>query len=229
MKDKQEVKLTQNLSNSERVFSLMGGSYLLYNAFSKKGSGFLKAATAGYLYFRGATGHCPISNAIGIGEVDNLGDINITTSLTVNKPREEVYKFWRNLENLPKFMKHLKDVSAIDETVSSWEANIPGNVGTISWKSEIVEDIENEHIGWQSLSESTIENTGNVRFRDAGKFGTEVNVVISYRAPLGSAGEGIAKMLNPVFESMVQEDVKNFRRYMEAGEVPTAKGQPSGS
>lgn len=229
MGDNKEIRLATNLGTTERLLSVLGGSYLLYNAISKKGNSFFKAATAGYMFFRGASGYCPISSSIGVDEVDKVGDININTSLTVNKPRNEVYEFWRDLENLPKFMKHLKSVETINDTVSAWEAKIPGNVGTISWKSEITDDVENEHIGWQSLSESTIENTGNVRFRDAGKFGTEVNVIISYRAPGGAAGEGIAKMLNPVFKSMVKEDVKNFRRYLEAGEVPTAKGQPSGS
>lgn len=229
MKKNQEMILNQNLGTTERLLSVAGGSYMLYSAFTKKGSSFLKAAAAGYMFFRGASGYCPISNTIGMSEVDQVGDINIHTSMTVNKPREEVYKFWRNLENLPKFMQHLEKVETISDKVSSWEAKATEKMGTISWKSEIVEDIENEHIAWQSLSESTIENSGNVRFRDAGKYGTEVDVIISYRAPLGSAGEGLAKTLNPVFESMVKEDIKNFRRYLEAGEVPTATGQPSGS
>lgn len=227
MSEQKNVDLTPNLGTSERIVSSFGGAYLLYDALTREKKSISRAIAGGYLLFRGASGHCFIYEA-GLGGRRDKGNVHIDTSLTVNKPREEVYNFWRELENLPLFMKHLKSVTELDEKISEWVARIPGDVGTITWKSEITNEVQNEKISWRSLADSTIENEGTVRFIDAGKFGTEINVDISYRAPLGTAGEGVARMLNPAFEEMVKEDIKNLRRYMETGEIPTTEGQPSG-
>lgn len=224
-----KLNMTSNLGTTERLISAMGGSILLFDALSQREKSISKILAGGYLLFRGASGHCFIYDA-GLSDKGKKerGKIKIDTNLTVNKSQSEVYSFWRELENLPLFMKHLEKVTALDDKTSEWVAKIPGDIGTISWKSEIVDDEKDKKISWKSLPESTIENEGAVHFRDAGKFGTEIHAVIQYRAPMGTAGEGIAKILNPAFEEMVQEDIKNFRRYMETGEVPTTEGQPSG-
>lgn len=219
------IEQIPELGTKERLLSILGGSYLMFKALSNKKKSFMKATSGGYLLYRGATGHCPISNAIGRSEVDELGDINIITSLTINKPRSEVYEFWRKLENLPLVMNHLERVTILDEKYSEWEAKIPGGMGSITWKSEIVEDEPGVRLGWQSVPDSTIENTGNINFRDAGKFGTEVRAVIAYRAPFGSPGEGVAKLMNPVFKEMVRDDIKNFKKYLETGRVPVKEGE----
>lgn len=220
--------IENNVGTTERVISTLAGAYVLYDALVKEKKSILKGFLVSFLLFRGATGICPVYKAIEKGkEGFRTQNINIKTKLSVRKPRNEVYEFWRRLENLPLFMKHLKSVKTINEKTSEWEANTPGGVGSLQWKSEIVKDIPNEHIGWQSLPDATIVNAGNVKFIDAGKFGTEVHVVISYHAPGGIAGEGIGRSLNPVFENMVREDIKNLKRYMETGEIPTIEGQPS--
>ena len=139
-----------------------------------------------------------------------------------------MYHFWRQLENLPAFMKHLKSVVVTDEKSSTWEAQIPGKLGTIGWTSEIIADVPNEFLAWKSLPGAQIENTGTISFVDAGKFGTEVHIEIAYHAPGGTLGSGAAKLLNPLFEAMVKEDIKNFRRYIETREIPTIENQPSG-
>lgn len=216
-----------NVEEGERMLSAVMGSLLLYRAFKK--GGIIKALTGGYLLFRGATGYCPAYEALeDKGVVIKSRNINIKTSVTVKKPRHEVYDFWRKLENLPLFMKHIKSVEMQAEKVTEWKARIPGGLGSISWKTEIVEDQPNERIGWSSLPGSTIENAGNIHFRDAGKFGTEVHAVISYHAPAGKAGETLARLFTPAFEAVVREDIKNFKRYLESGEIPTIEGQPSG-
>ena len=128
-------------------------------------------------------------------------------------------------------MRHLKKVQVLDETTSEWTASIPrlpGKLGTVSWKSEIVKDDPGALLSWKSLPGSAIENAGKVSFNDAGKFGTEVHVVISYHAPLGLVGEKAGKLLNPLFEKMVREDIRNFKRFIETGEIPTTEGQPVG-
>ncbi|MEX0719623.1 MAG: SRPBCC family protein [Balneolaceae bacterium] len=207
---------TPNIGPKERVASIASGSYLMYKGLLKKKS-LIKSLTGGYMLFRGLTGYCALNNAIGIKEIETNTDIDIKTKLIVNKPRNQVYKYWRNLENLPKIMKHIEKVETLDDKKSKWEAKMPGGVGKISWESEITEDVKNEFISWQSLPNSTIENIGNVRFQETGEFETEIQVDITYRVPLGTPGKRVAKLLNPVFESFVKEDIRDFKRIIEEG------------
>lgn len=214
-----------NVENSERIISATAGGLLL--AIASKQGGLLKTLAGGYLLFRGITGFCYGYKSLEEkGVVVKPRNVNIRTSVTVMKPRNEVYEFWRKLENLPRFMTHLENVDAIDDINSIWKAKVPGGLGTVKWKSEIVEDETNERIGWRSLPGSTVENAGNVRFEDAGTSSTIVHATISYHAPAGKAGEQLAKLLTPVFEYIVKQDIKNFKNYMEKGELPENGEQP---
>ena len=206
--------LEENVGMPERIISIISGSFLMCNAVSSKGS-FGKVMTAGFLLFRGTTGYCPAYQLWGRTLGSKSQNINIYTSVRIEKSPKEVYKFWRRLENLPLFMNHLESVTAIDDHTSEWKARIPGGLGTISWKATIVEDIPNERISWHSLPDATVENAGNVHFLNVGKNATDMYVFISYRIPAGKAGAGLAKLLNPVFENMIREDIKNFREYIE--------------
>lgn len=209
-------KFNPNVSKSERIISFLTGSYILYDALAKKKKSLPEAVLAGYLMFRGTTGYCSVYNAIGKTKPDNRSrNVNIQVTLKVDKPRQEVYAFWRQLENLPLFMEHLEMVNSIDENISVWEAKIPGGIGHIRWRSEIVKEIPNEFLGWQSLPDSNIENAGKVEFRDTEDFGTELHVVISYHAPWGIPGEGMARAFNPLFKKMVEDDVRNFKDFIE--------------
>lgn len=221
------MQLKQNIGKTERLITLISGSYLLYKGLSGKKSPTL-AIAGGLLLLRGSTGYCPLYHELNIDHSGQVPDVIVKSYLTVNKPREEVYSFWRKLDNLPLFMKHLDSIEIVDEKHSDWKAKIPGGIGTVSWKAEITDDVINEQLSWSSLAGSTIENSGTVKFTDAGEFGTELHVEIAYRAPAGALGEGIGKLLNPIFEGMIREDIKNFRRYIETGELPTIKGQASG-
>lgn len=204
-----------NVSPAERGASLLAGAYFLYDALGKQKKSGLEAILAGYLLYRGASGNCFLYNAIGKTKPDNRSrNVNIQLKMVVNKPREEVYTFWRNLENLPLFMEHLESVESLNDSISVWESNLPGHVGTIRWKSEIVKERPFELLGWQSLPGSSLENAGKVEFRDV-PGGTELHVVISYHAPGGIAGESAARLLNPMFEDMVEEDVRNFKWFIE--------------
>ncbi|MGB7786117.1 MAG: SRPBCC family protein [Salinimicrobium sp.] len=204
-----------NVSREERGLSLLAGGYLLLDAMIGKNKSFLEAAFAGYLLFRGVTGNCPAYTAIGKTKPDNHSrNVNIQVSQLVNKPRKEVYEFWRQVENLPLFMEHLKHVEALDDKLSLWEARIPGGIGNVRWKSEIVKEVPYELLGWQSLPGSSIYNAGKVEFKDAGD-GTEMHVVISYHAPGGIPGEGAARLINPIFKDLLEEDVHNFKWFIE--------------
>lgn len=213
-----------NVSNRERMISVALGAFLFSRGL-KNGS-ILGTILGGYLTYRGASGHCIVYNQVQRSRyTDTPESVNIKTTLIVNKPKQEVYDFWRKLENLPLFMKHLKSVKEVDEKRSHWEANIPGNITTITWDAEIVKEEEGKLISWQSLPGATVENAGKVDFRDAlGDQGTELNIVITYHPPAGKVGSGIAWLLNPVFKKMIQNDVANFKQYIETGFLPATEG-----
>lgn len=212
-------KTMANVEVSERIVSGFTG-YALLKSGLKNGS-ILKSLTGGYMLFRAATGYCPVYDLLSKqGVVTKPRNVNIRTEVTVKKSPEEVYAFWRNLENLPLFMSHLESVKEEDHHRSEWKAKLPGGAGSITWRSEIVEDQENERLGWKSIKGSTLENAGTVQFRDAGDFGTTVQVSISYRAPVGKAGEMAARLLNPLFEKTVKEDIENLKWYLERDNRP---------
>jgi len=208
-----------NVSNFERGLSIAIGAWMLYRGLKKLTkspiTNLLKASTgAGFLY-RGITGYCPIYNHFDI-DGKKTTSVNIRNTFIVNKPRHEVYAFWRKLENLPLFMRHLETVEELDNKRSHWEAKIPSNMLTLKWEAEIVKEELDTLISWQSLPGSTIENAGKVEFRDAlGNRGTELRIMITYRPPAGNIGTQLAKWFNPMFEKMVKEDVTNFKQFIE--------------
>jgi uncharacterized membrane protein len=209
----------QNIDQSERILSLVGGSYLLYKSLKQITKHPLVAlqgaAASGFLIYRGATGVCPLYQRLGKDTTDPQA-ISITETIVVNAPREKVYAFWRDLANLPKFMEHLKSVTETSSTESHWEANTPGNVIPLSWNAEITREDENSYIGWQSVEGSMIENAGKVEFQDTlNQIGTELTVEISYFPPAGSVGRGITSLFNGVFEKMIRADIQSFKRYAE--------------
>lgn len=212
---------TINVGQTERMISVGLGAFLLSSGLSNLTrhpiKGLLRTLIGGAILYRGVSGHCPVYSSMGKTKgVSHTQAINIRTGLIVNKPKDEVYSFWRKLENLPLFMKHLASVTEIDSKHSHWEADIPGGIGRIKWNAEIVKEEEGYLIGWQSIPNSTINNAGKVTFKEAlGGQGTELEVVISYHPPAGELGAGIAKSLNPVLEKMVRQDIMNFKDYIE--------------
>ena len=150
------------------------------------------------------------------------GPVTIDETITVNLPSFEVYNFWRKLENLPKFMHHIKSVEQIDDTHSRWKAEIPGGLGTLEWRAEILQEREGELLSWQSIPGASVENSGRVEFKNlAGNRGTEIHAVITYSPPAGKAGELASKWLNPLFEKLVKADLNRFKQTMESKESRT--------
>lgn len=124
-------------------------------------------------------------------------------------------------------MKHLKTVTEVDKKKSIWIARLPWKIGKLLWEAEITAEQVNRLIEWQSVENSVINNSGSVQFKDAGKFGTEIQVRIYYAAGGGMPSKLAAQLAKPVFKEMITEDIRNFRRYIETGEIPTTNGQPS--
>lgn len=215
--------------NYLRLSSLTIGFLLLSTLRKRRKLAIPKLIVSSALIYQGLKGRelQAFNNVIDKKYIE-VRNVNIKVSLSVNKPRHEVYSFWRKIENFPFFMTHLSKVTLIDEKRSRWELNVPGQLLPVEWESKIVKEELNERIGWQSVEGAIIENAGNIHFKDAGKFGTEVHAIISYRAPGGKMTELLSRLFNPLFKQMIAEDIKNFKRYMESGEIPTIEGQPKG-
>lgn len=144
---------------------------------------------------------------------------DVTHTVTINRPIEDVYRFWRDFQNLPQFMHHLESVEVLEQGRSRWKARAPVGM-SVRWEAELTEDKPNELIAWRSVAGSTVDNEGRVRFtRAPGQRGTEVQVALSYRPPLGAVGGLIAKLFGEAPEQQVKHDLKMFKAVMETGEV----------
>jgi uncharacterized membrane protein len=168
--------------------------------------------------------------ATGTGRHTPLGkEIRIRRAITVWAPIGEVYNFWRNFENLPRFMQHLESVRILDERRSHWKAKAPAGT-SVEWDAEMIEDRPNELISWRSIADSEIPNQGTVRFLPGPEGGTEVHVDLSYEAPGGRFGSIIAKLFGEEPDIQVGSDLRRFKQVIELGEVvhsdATVHGHP---
>jgi uncharacterized membrane protein len=152
-------------------------------------------------------------------ELAGLSPIQVKKTVTIGKPAEELYRFWRDVENLPRVMRHLESVRKIDERRSVWKARAPLGIA-LEWESEITGDEPNRRIAWRSAPESAVANTGSVSFASAtGGRGTVVKVELRYRPPGGAAGAAIAKLFGKEPGQQLQEDLRAFKQSMETGEI----------
>jgi uncharacterized membrane protein len=188
------------------------------------------AALAGApLAYRGATGHWPGAQPAGRQALDTAAEAESTpsihTAFTIDKPRAELYAFWRQLENLPRFMKNLIEVTDLGNGRSHWVGKSAlGLKG--QWDAEIVEEREGRFLSWRSLPGSMISNAGTVSFEDSpnGR-GTIVRVTMEVGTGLGK----VASKLGGATQQEVREDLRRFKELMETGEVATTDGQPNGT
>ena len=155
--------------------------------------------------------------------------VKATQTVTINKPRHELYQFWRKLDTLPNFMRHLVSVTVLDDKHSHWVAKAPLGQ-TVEWDAEIINDIENEVIAWKSTEDAQISNAGSVRFKDApaGR-GTIVTAEINYAPPAGLVGATVARLFGEEPQKQVYDDLRAFEQLMETGEVASTEGQPAGA
>jgi uncharacterized membrane protein len=218
-----------NVGKTERILSVVAGTVLATLAIRslQRTSGKTMGGISLFLLKRGVTGYCEVNTLLKRNTVEKKASaIEANVTFTINKPREEVYAFWRNFENLPRFMHHLKDVEVLDEKTSSWTAKLAGGLGTVSWQAVLEEEAVNSFLSWSSLSGSSIDNAGEVRFIDArGNEGTEVQAKISYRLPAGDLGTLAGKMVNPVVENMIREDLRRLKNLLEKGEAAAIEAQ----
>jgi len=154
--------------------------------------------------------------------------VDSVSSFAINCLPSEAYVYWRQLEHLPRFMKHLQSVEIIDDKRSEWTARGPMNT-RVHWTAEITEEKHNEKIAWRSTPESDLQVHGQVEFRpDTGNRGTIVTARMQYELPAGKLGAALASLFGKNPRWNVREDMRRFKQLMEAGEIPTTEGQPHG-
>jgi len=156
------------------------------------------------------------------------GAIRVAQAVTINRSPEELYRFWRDFQNLPRFMNHLEWVRATGDRRSHWVAKAPGG-RTVEWDAEITEDRPNELIAWRSLDGADVDSVGSVRFERApGGRGTIVKVEKRYSPPAGMVGATVAKLLGEGLEWEIKNGLRRFKQIMEVGEIITTEGQSAG-
>ncbi len=232
-----------NVGQGERVVSVAAGAILALLGLERRSvTGLVIAGVGSAMIYRGVSGHCHAYEAMGLDSSENANGgpsrekivergVHIQRTLLINRPAEELYRYWRNFENLPKIMTHLQSVKVIDEKKSHWVVDAPKLVGgSVEWDAEIVRDEPNKVISWRSLPGAGVTNTGEVRFAEGpGDRGTAISVSVDYIPPVGRVGEWFTKAFGPSAKFQLQEDLRSFKRTVETGEVPTIDGQPQGS
>jgi uncharacterized membrane protein len=227
-----------NVGIGERKLSLLGGGGLILLGLKRKSVGGLAIAAIGTeLLRRGVTGRSVLYHAIHRNTADQPPrpqeyferGIHVESAVTINRPANELFRFWRDFANLPRFMRHLKTVQVLDEKHSRWVAKAPARL-SIQWDAEIINEEPDSLIAWRSVGGTEVDNAGSVRFVPAPEGrGTEVRVVIDYLPPAGKVGSIIARIFGEEPHWQIKDDLRRFKNITEAGEIPTTQGQPQGT
>ena len=152
-------------------------------------------------------------------DVMEKGLIRRKAGITVNSPIEEVYAFWRDFQNFPRFMRHLESVTDIGGGRSHWVAKAPAGK-EVQWEAQITDDVPNDRIGWRSVEGSQVYNAGTVSFHRApGDRGTEVRVELEYDPPFGKLGAQVAKLFREEPGQQIFDDLRHFKQVVELGEI----------
>lgn len=222
-----------NVGDAERILSGVGGGILVAYGLSR---GLLRGlpltGLGAALLYRGLTGHSPMYRAMGINTARRdveprapatsvpagRGD-RVDHTIIINRSPEELYRFWRDLENLPRIMKHLLTVRTTGGNRSHWVARGPAG-STVEWDAEVITDRPHELIGWRSLPGARVDHAGSVHFRRTlGGRGTEIRVEMRYLAPAGTLGTTVASIFGEAPEQQIPDDLQRFKRFMESGQA----------
>jgi uncharacterized membrane protein len=228
----------KNVGDMERLISVAAGAGLAAFGLARgRLSGLALGAIGAGLVYRGVTGRCQCYSALGINTADHTGPIGVPAqhgykverTITVDRPADELYRFWRRLENLPRVMRHLKNVESIDHEHSHWVAE--GTLGKdVEWDAEILNERENELIAWRSLPGGDVDTAGSIHFRQLDHNGrTEVTLSMKYNPPAGKLGAQVASIFGEGLEQKLDEDLHCFKQVMETGMAPSPGVAPPAS
>lgn len=218
-----------SLRDAENWLAVGAGALLLVAGASRRSRvGACLAMSSAPLLYRGVTGRWPSLVGDLMEPTDTrsaLGGsrgVHVRESVRLEMPLPEVYRFWRRLEHLPQFMSHLESVTETSDGRSHWIAKGPGGA-RVEWDAEIINEVENQTLGWRSLPESDVVTAGSVNFEAVrGGRTTQISVNLQYSPPAGKAGALIAWMFGREPSQTIREDLRRFKNLLEAGEIPRA-------
>ena len=207
----------RNWSPATRLLSGVGGSLLTLYGLTRRGVAKPVLSTAGLvLTARGVT-NLDTRSLLGLSTGEN--GIRVNKAINIFAPIDEVYKFWRNFENFPLFMNHVKDIS-IQNDISNWK--VAGPVGsTVEFQSRITQDIPNDTIAWETLPDSQVRSAGIVRFDENRDGSTRVSVQMSYLPPAGVAGHAVAQLFGVDPRQAMHHDLIRLKTLLEEGKTST--------
>lgn len=224
-----------NIGAVERVLSIAAGAAVGGAAMRRGGGvGVIGSLLGGALVARGLAGQAPAKKLLGPNSGERAlareqgwsSAALVARAVTINKPAQELYDFFRDFANLPKFMENIERIDVIDGRRSHWVVSAPA--GTVEWDAIVTDDEPGRAIGWESAPGADIRNLGRVEFRDAPQGrGTEVHAVIAYEPPMGTLGRIAAKLTQREPGIQARRDLKRFKMLMEAGEI--ANNAPLGA
>ena len=220
----------RNVSDWERVASLAAGAALLYLGTRRGRENRVVSSAAVGLITRGVSGYCPVNSALGRNldqantkvALAGARGVHVYESIVINRPPAELFRFWRDLRNLPRFMEHLADVRVLSDTRSIWTARAPVGM-RVKWEAEIINEIDGELIGWQSTENADVATAGSVRFVPAMGGGTEIIVHLQYEPPAGKLGSLVASMFGEEPSQQIRSDLRRLKQILETGEVTRAE------
>jgi uncharacterized membrane protein len=216
----------------------IGGAALIFWGLKRRSwVGVLMSSAGADLLNWSCTGHY-LHETLGVTALTRRGmkalvphqlGIRVDRSVAIYRPIDEVYQFFRNFKNLPRFLSHVNDIRELDEKHSHWFVKGPGGV-ELEWDAETIHDQPNEFISWRSIGCADVESAGSVRFELApGERGTFVRVSLNYLPPAGALGAAIARLFGEEPETQIKEDLRRLKQILEAGEIATTQGQPAGT
>ena len=219
---------TINIGTTERRVSVIGGTILTFYELTRLDlKAVMLALLGGSAIYRGITGHSILYQALGIDTHKKRWsalvrpparpEIRVRRTMTINRPAESLYQFWREVENLPLFMNYVQSVTSTGDNGSHWVAKTPITGATVEWDSEVTVDQENRYIAWRTLGETPLAHAGSVRFEPARySQATVVTLTLDFYQRGGRIVQGITKILGYMPEQLALEDLRRFKKLMDA-------------
>jgi uncharacterized membrane protein len=220
-----------NVGETERYGSIIGGAALVVAGLSRRSfPGLLLAALGGLFITRGVGGHCKLYDSMGVSTntsghrpSDHSGH-RIEKSILIARPPEDLFRFWRNLENLPEFMENIESIRVLDDRRSHWTVKGPAG-HSVEWDAEIVNEHPGEMISWQTLPGAEVQSAGTVRFnRTDDPNSTLLRVVLEFRPPGGQLGTMVSRILGRNPTAQLADDLNRLKQIIESHDIPTVRG-----
>jgi len=236
----------ENIGDVQRVLSAIAGMVFLASGLSRRNwSGAALVTVGGGLLYRAISGYCPAFGAMGIdtsggnrlgrsGNTNRLGRRKVHTdratkiqrAIEINRPPKEIYRFWRSLDNLPRIMSHLDSVQVINDRLSHWVVKTIPGAPKVEWDAEIINDVENQRLGWRSLLGGDVDHTGSVEFKPTGDGQrTWLTVTMQYEPPGGKLGAAVAKWFGEDADMRIAEICNGSKERWRPASFPMSLGE----